>query len=54
MLDLECLYMSMNELMHEFEMNYLRLNIWVCWVKFSGLVSMNYVQGSCIKKSRIK
>jgi len=36
-LDLEPLYVSMTELMHEFEMNYLRLNIWICWVQISGI-----------------
>jgi len=37
-LDLEPLYVSLNELVHAFEMNYLRLNIWVCWVKISGIL----------------
>jgi len=29
-LDLEYLYVGMNELVYEFEMSYLRQNIWVC------------------------
>ena len=36
--DLEYLHVSMNELMHEFEMSYLRKNILVGWLKFSALV----------------